>query len=82
VTTINPETQIVASSYDEQTRICSYTYEHSDGSRYTVAVPIDELHAKGQSAQRRQHLAMKIQSHIQANPPDAAAEPVPNNEPV
>lgn len=77
MTTIHPETQIVASSYDKLTRVCSYTYQHSDGSRYTVKVPIDELHLQGGKSanreQRRRHLATKIINHVQANPPDAVS---------
>lgn len=75
MTTINPESQIVASAYDPLTRICSYTYEHSDGSRYTVQVPLDDLHKIGTTPatrdQRRRHLAQRILTHIQTRPPDA-----------
>jgi hypothetical protein len=78
MTTINPESQVVSSSYDELNRICSYVYQHSDGSRYTVKVPIDDLHKIGTTPatrdQRRRHLAMRIQTHIQNNPPDEVAE--------
>ena len=70
MTTIHPETQVVASTYDAPSRMCSYTYQHSDGSRYTVKVPLDELLKKGDRAKRRTHLATKIINHIQANPPD------------
>ena len=70
MTTIHPETQVVASTYDGLSRMCSYTYQHSDGSRYTVKVPLDELLKKGNRANRRQHLATKIMHHIQSNPPD------------
>jgi hypothetical protein len=76
MTTINPETQVVASSYDAQNRICSYTYQHSDGSHYTVQVPLADLEKMGMGVatrdQRRRHVAMKILDHIQTNPPDAA----------
>lgn len=74
MTTMHPETQIVASSFDKHSRICSYTYQHSDGSRYTVKIPIDELKKTGNRAiprdQRRRHLAMRIANHIQTSPPD------------
>lgn len=70
MTTIHPETQVVASSYDAPSRTCFYTYQHSDGSRYTVKVPLDELLKKGDRTKRRTHLATKIINHIQANPPD------------
>lgn len=74
MTTIHPETQIVASAYDKLTRICSYTYEHSDGSRYTVKIPIDELQKRGNTSiprdQRRRHLAVKVANHIQTSKPD------------
>lgn len=78
MTTINPESQIVGSSFDPLSRICSYTYQHSDGSRYTVEVPLDDLHKIGTTPatrdQRRKHLAMKILNHIQINPPDTIKE--------
>jgi hypothetical protein len=77
MTAINLDDQIVASSYDAQSRTCSYTYQHSDGSRYTVMLPIDELHKIGTTPAnrdvRRKHLAMKILNHIQTNPPDGVA---------
>jgi hypothetical protein len=78
MTAINLDDQIVATSYDAATRVCSYTYEHTDGSRYTVEVPIDHLHKIGTTPAteqvRRQHLAQKILSHIQTNPPDKARD--------
>lgn len=74
MTIIHPETQIVGSGYDALNRVCSYTYQHSDGSRYTVKIPIDELQKRGHTSipreQRRRHLAMKIANHIQTAPPD------------
>jgi len=74
MTAINLDDQIVASHYDSSTRTCSYTYEHTDGSRYTVTVPVDEFAKIGTTPatlnQRRTHLATKIISHIQTNPPD------------
>lgn len=74
MTTIHPETQIVASAYDAATRTCCYTYEHSDGSRYTIKVPIDEFEKIGINRatlmQRRTYLAQKIISHVQTHPPD------------
>lgn len=74
MTTIHPETQIVASRYDAANRICEYTYQHSDGSRYTMRIPIDDLERNGNAAatrqQRRQTLAQKIINHVQTNPPD------------
>lgn len=77
MTAINLDAQIVATSYDAKTRTCAYTYEHSDGSRYTVSVPLDELARIGTTPasrdQRRKHLATKIMNHIQTNPPDQHA---------
>ncbi len=74
MTAINLDDQIVASAYDSKTRTCSYTYQHTDGSRYTVNVPIDEFTKIGTTPttlnQRRTHLATKIINHIQTNPPD------------
>ena len=74
MTTIHPETQVVASTFDPLSRMCSYTYQHSDGSRYTVKIPLDELLRKGNRMNRRTHLATKIINHIQANPPDKVDE--------
>jgi hypothetical protein len=74
MTAINLDDQLVATAYDKQNRVCSYTYQHTDGSRYTVQVPLDELIKLGttpaSAAQRRKHLAMKILNHIQTCPPD------------
>jgi hypothetical protein len=74
MTVINLDDQIVATTYDKQTRICTYTYQHTDGSRYTVTVPLDELTKLGMLPMnretRRKHLATKIMNHIHTNPPD------------
>jgi hypothetical protein len=74
MTAINLDDQIVATAYDAQARVCSYTYQHTDGSRYTVQVPLDELQKLGTTPanrdSRRKHLAMKILNHIQTCPPD------------
>lgn len=78
MTAINLDDQIVSSRYDSATRICSYTYQHSDGSRYTVDVPIDDMHKIGTTPatlqQRRDFLARKIINHVQTNPPDKVAD--------
>jgi hypothetical protein len=78
MTVINLDDQIVATAYDAATRVCSYTYQHSDGSRYTVQVPLDDLHKIGTTPAtadaRRQHLATRIMTHIQNNPPDVAPD--------
>lgn len=74
MTVINLDDQIVASTYDKAARTCSYTYEHTDGSRYTVTVPLADLEKVGPMPQakmaRRQHLAQRVLTHIQSNPPD------------
>jgi hypothetical protein len=74
MTSIAPETQVVASSYDALNRICTYTYQHTDGSRYTVTIPLDEMTKIGSTAatrdQRQRLLATKIMNHIQTNRPD------------
>lgn len=74
MTAINLEHQIVATAYDPLTRICSYTYQHTDGSRYTVQIPIDDMHKIGTTHasrdQRRKHLATRLLTHMQTNPPD------------
>lgn len=74
MTAINLDAQIVATAYDRQLRVCSYTYQHHDGSRYTVKVPLDELAKLGTTPAnrdvRRKYLASKIANHVQTNPPD------------
>jgi hypothetical protein len=81
MTAINLDDQIVGSTFDPQTRICTYTYEHHDGSRYTVSVPIDDLNKIGTTPatlqQRRDHIARRIMGHMQTNPPDPKPEPPP-----
>lgn len=76
MTTIHPETQIVASRFDPLTRVCSYTYQHGNGERYTVAIPLDELNGSGKPFATREHrrkfLAQKIINHVQINEPDKA----------
>ena len=75
MTAINLDDQIVATAYDKVARTCSYTYQHTDGTHYTVTMPIEELQKIGITPAnrdvRRKHLAQKIMSHIQVNPPDA-----------
>ena len=82
MTAINLTDQLVATAYDHKTRICSYTYQHTDGSRYTVTAPLDELvkvgaHmiGKARDEARRKHLATRIMNHIQTNPPDGHGRP-------
>jgi DNA topoisomerase IB len=74
MTVINLDDQVVATAYDRKTRLCSYTYQHTDGSRYTVSVPLDDLRKLGTTPAnrdvRRKFLATKIMNHIQTNPPD------------
>ena len=74
MTAINLDDQIVATSYDKQTGVCTYTYEHHDGSRYTVQVHLDEFPKTGvgpmNKEARRRHIATKIMNHVQTNPPD------------
>ena len=71
MTAINLDTQIVATSYDKLNRICTYTYQHSDGSRYTVSIPIDDLNKlRPNKANARNFVGKTILNHIQTNPPD------------
>jgi len=74
MTVINLDDEVVATAYDPATRICTYTYQHPDGSRYTVPVHLDELAKLGTTpanrGSRRQYLAMKIQNHVATNKPD------------
>lgn len=73
MTAINLDTQIVATAYDRQARVCSYTYQHTDGSRYTVQIPIDDLNKfKPNKINARNFVGRSILNHIQSNPPDAA----------
>lgn len=75
MTTINLDDQIVSTSFDPATRACSYVYQHHDGSRYTVTIPLDELQKLGTTPAnrdvRRRHLAQKIVTHMQTSMPDA-----------
>jgi len=72
MTAINLDTQIVATSYDKLARTCSYTYQHSDGSRYTVTIPLDDLNKfKPNKVNARNFVGKTILNHIQTNPPDA-----------
>jgi hypothetical protein len=76
MTAINLDDQIVATAYDKQTRVCSYTYQHTDGSRYTVSVPLADMEKIGLTPstklQRRNHIANRILNHIRTSPPDGA----------
>lgn len=74
MTAINLDDQIVASSFCPGARVYTYTYQHTDGSRYTVSVAVDDLRKIGTTPAnrdlRRKFLATKIINHIQTNPPD------------
>lgn len=74
MTAINLDDQIVGTAYDPHTRVCTYTYQHTDGSRYTVTIGLDDLHKFGTTPANRQakrdFLANKIVNHIRTNPPD------------
>jgi hypothetical protein len=63
--TISLDTEIVASSYNPITRICTYTIER-DGRRWTAEVHIDHLEAHGHGpigAKKRQtHIANALTS--------------------
>ena len=76
MTAINLDAQIVSTAYDPIGRVCSYVYQHPDGARYTVHIPIDELEKIGTTPAnrdvRRKHLAMKIHHHINTHKPDHA----------
>jgi len=73
---INPETDIVASSYDGATRIHSYTIERG-GKRWTAQIADDEFQrfgpvagasAASNKARRRTYLATKIAAAMQETP--------------
>ena len=74
MTVINLDDQIVSTAYDKQSRLCSYTYQHTDGSLYTIQIPLDDLRKIGTTPAnrdvRRKFVATKIMNHIQTNPPD------------
>ncbi|MDE2470418.1 MAG: hypothetical protein KGL35_17150 [Bradyrhizobium sp.] len=80
MTAINLDDQIVATSYDPATRVCSYTYQHTDGARYTVKVPLEEFTRIGTTpsthAQRRKHLATKLLNHMRSHAPDQVGDDV------
>lgn len=62
MTTINHETEIVATGFDPKTKLCSYTIER-DGKRWTVEIPLDHLskHSGNRSRiLRREHVAKAL----------------------
>lgn len=68
--TVNPETEIVASSYDSVTRNCTYTIQRGD-KRWTIAVPLQHLDAhKGTNHKvlRRNHVALVLELAMQGEP--------------
>lgn len=74
--TINPETEIVASSHDPVTRTHSYTIERG-GKRWTVAIPDDEFarfgvvvgaQARSNQLRRRTYLVTKLTVAMQGEP--------------
>ena len=76
--TINPETEIVASSWDPQTRAHSYTIERT-GRRWTVVIPDDDLQRFGpvlgasaavNKQNRRRHLAAVLENAMRGEPDD------------
>lgn len=76
--TINPETDIVATSYDPDARTHSYTIARPDG-RWTVTIPDADFRQFGpimgadadlNKARRRQHLASRLEQAM-SGPPDA-----------
>jgi hypothetical protein len=71
VTVLSLDSQIVGSSFDQLSQTCTYTYQHSDGSRYTVRIPVSELDKAGPNrVNRRNHVGRMIVNHIQSSPPD------------
>lgn len=76
--TINPETDVVASSYDSTARIHSYTIARG-GKRWTVAIPDQDFRQFGpvmgadadlNKARRRQYLAARLTTAM-GGPADA-----------
>lgn len=74
--TVNPETEVVASSWDRAARTHSYTIERH-GKRWTVAIPDEELvqfgrttgaHANMNKTRRRAYLAGKLEQAMQGEP--------------
>ena len=62
--TLSPETEIVSTQFDEQARICHYTVAR-EGKRWTVSIPIDELHKLGANHRaRRMFLANKVAAAV------------------
>jgi hypothetical protein len=82
MTPINLETELVGSSYNPSTRVCTYTIER-DGSRWTVGVPLQNLNAyktANHKALRRQHVARVLHTAMQGapngnTPPETPIEP-------
>jgi hypothetical protein len=74
--TINPETEIVATSHDPIARTHSYTIERN-GKRWTVAIPDADFQQFGpvkgadaamNHASRRKHLAMRLEAAMGGAP--------------
>lgn len=74
--TINPETEVVESSWDKVARVHRYTIERH-GKRWTVAIPDAELaqfgpvvgaQAAANKARRRAYLATKLTAAMQGEP--------------
>jgi hypothetical protein len=66
---IHPESEIVATTFDTATGICSYTIERG-GKRWTARVHVDELNKyKNDKMRRRQHVAAALQQAMMG-PPD------------
>lgn len=70
--TIHPETEIIGTAYNEQTRVHSYTIERN-GKQVTVDIPDADFQqfgpVMGASAatnrmNRRRHLAMRLQAAL------------------
>jgi hypothetical protein len=73
MTAIHPDSEVVATTFDPLTGICSYTIQR-DGKRWTARIPIEELDKfKANRAGRRTYLANALKQAM-IGPPDPEPE--------
>lgn len=66
---VHPDTEVVATTYDAPTGICTYTIQR-DGKRWTARIPLSELDKfKANRQARRTYLANALQQAM-VGPPD------------
>jgi len=69
MSTINFDTEIVATHFDPKTRECFYTIERS-GRRWTIGLHIDEFNKAGPTMQARQQKLANALNEAMRGPAD------------